>query len=337
MFLSVSIAIHNAESKLNKCIASIMNQTEKDFELILVDDGSSDNSLAICYQWREKYPNQIKVFEKKNSGSLLARRVCLRESVGDYLYVVDADDYLIDNRMFEILKKHIMNNNLDVIFFEYVTENTVNKNIYDFDFEDKTIFEHDNLKQIYELLLQTDAFNPLWTKIFSRELVDYSEDYTTYRYVANGTDLFQLLPIITNANKIMYIKSFFYFYRTHDNDDSIIHKFNPKIYISLKENFLRLKSYCKIWAKYDGEFDSLLRKKYMYLASTAVYKIRLEHSKTDFDRYSYLKSIGEDQFFIDNFTLRGVSFFRAVIVLLLRLKMYNLLLFLIDLFKKIYK
>lgn len=64
MFFSISIPIYNAEKYLDECLKSIMNQSEKDFELILVDDGSVDNSLKICYQWAKRYPQHIRVVQK---------------------------------------------------------------------------------------------------------------------------------------------------------------------------------------------------------------------------------------------------------------------------------
>ena len=96
MFLSVSIPVYNASMYLDECISSIMSQTEDDYELILVDDGSKDNSIEICRKWRELYPDTIRVIEKDNSGSLLTRRKCIEESKGEFLYIMDADDYLMD-------------------------------------------------------------------------------------------------------------------------------------------------------------------------------------------------------------------------------------------------
>ena len=96
MFLSISIPVYNAEKTLDQCIKSIIVQTFRDFELILVDDGSTDNSLQICKKWSLSYPEHIRVIHKENSGSLLTRRRCLQESVSKYLYIMDADDYLVD-------------------------------------------------------------------------------------------------------------------------------------------------------------------------------------------------------------------------------------------------
>ena len=93
MFFSISVPVYNAEKYLDRCINSILSQTFSDFELILVDDGSTDKSLEICNNWKAKFPDKIKVVHKANSGSLFTRRICLFESAGEYLYVMDADDY----------------------------------------------------------------------------------------------------------------------------------------------------------------------------------------------------------------------------------------------------
>ncbi len=127
MFLSVSIPIYNAEKKINECISSVMEQSDQDFELILVDDGSKDGGASICENWVEKYPEKIRFIQQENTGSLLARRRCLRESKGDYIYIMDADDKLIDKDAFKKVKEFIINHDCDLIIFNCIKDNQTGK------------------------------------------------------------------------------------------------------------------------------------------------------------------------------------------------------------------
>ena len=183
MFFSVSIACFNAEKYIDRCIKSIMNQTEKDFELIIVDDGSTDKSLEICQRWEKKYPEIIRVFKSKNQGSLLARRKCFSESKGRYIYILDADDYIIKKSFLFEAKEKIIKSKCDMIFFN-ATSNENHKPLFDYNFNDGDIIEKTNLKLIYQYIIRTKSFNQLWTKIFKREIIDFECDYSKYSFVS---------------------------------------------------------------------------------------------------------------------------------------------------------
>ena len=91
--VSVVVPIYNAGKKLEKCIKSILNQTFTNFELILVNDGSTDNSINICKKYELK-DNRVRVIDKKNEGSIATRNRGVMEASGDYIMFVDADDYI---------------------------------------------------------------------------------------------------------------------------------------------------------------------------------------------------------------------------------------------------
>ena len=110
--ISVIIPIYNVEKFLSFCIDSIVNQTYKNLEIILVDDGSTDNSGKICDEYALK-DNRIKVMHKQNGGVSSARNVGLNIAKGKYIGFVDSDDY-VENDMFEILHNLIIKNNVDI-------------------------------------------------------------------------------------------------------------------------------------------------------------------------------------------------------------------------------
>ena len=99
--ISVIVPVYKVEPYLNKCIESIVNQTYKNLEIILVDDGSPDNCPAICDSWAEK-DSRIKVIHKENGGLSDARNAGMVHATGEYIAFVDSDDY-IDPEMYQSL------------------------------------------------------------------------------------------------------------------------------------------------------------------------------------------------------------------------------------------
>lgn len=110
--LSIIVPVYNAEQYLDKCINSILDQTLTDFELILVNDGSTDSSWEICNKY-EKKDYRIKVFDQKNSGQGRARNTGLKDAAGKYIAFVDSDDW-VDCDYFEKLVKACERNDAEV-------------------------------------------------------------------------------------------------------------------------------------------------------------------------------------------------------------------------------
>ena len=110
--ISVIIPIYNSEKYLSKCISSVLEQTYKDLELILVDDGSTDNSLNICNDFAER-DSRIVVVHQKNAGVSAARNNGLKNAKGDFITFVDSDDY-VENDWLELLFKAITEKNAEV-------------------------------------------------------------------------------------------------------------------------------------------------------------------------------------------------------------------------------
>lgn len=110
--ISIIVPVYNVEKYLKKCVDSILNQTFKDFELILVDDGSPDSSGAICDQYAEK-DSRVKVIHKKNGGLSDARNAGIEVAKGKYLGFIDSDDYIAED-MYELLHNNIVRENADL-------------------------------------------------------------------------------------------------------------------------------------------------------------------------------------------------------------------------------
>lgn len=110
--ISIIVPVYNVEKYLNKCVDSILNQTFKEFELILVDDGSPDNSGAICDQYAEK-DSRVRVIHKENGGLSSARNAGIEVAEGKYIGFIDSDDYIAED-MYELLYNNIIKENADL-------------------------------------------------------------------------------------------------------------------------------------------------------------------------------------------------------------------------------
>ena len=106
MLFSLILPVYNVELYLKECIVSILKQTYTDYELILVDDGSTDGSGAICDEYAEK-EKQIKVIHKANGGSSDARNAGIETAQGEYIIYLDSDDYIISDRFLEKLSEKL--------------------------------------------------------------------------------------------------------------------------------------------------------------------------------------------------------------------------------------
>lgn len=122
LLVSVIVPVYNVENYLPQCVGSIVNQTYKNIEVILVDDGSSDNCPQMCDEFSEK-DSRIKVIHKKNGGLSSARNAGIREATGDYIAFADSDDYWLCDNGLEILVNRIKENEADILSFGYVKLN----------------------------------------------------------------------------------------------------------------------------------------------------------------------------------------------------------------------
>lgn len=213
--ISVIVPIYNVEKYLNKCIESIVNQTYKNLEIILVDDGSPDGSPAICDKWAEK-DSRIKVIHKKNGGVSTARNAGLDYASGDYIGFVDGDDY-IDDDMYEALLGEIVTEKADIVSCGMVRE-SVNgyKEVWG-DEEYRCIDREDLLKSVGT----ASGILPVHTgnKLYKRETVGNIRFNTSFRYAEDTLFNFE---VALNCKKAVIHNAVRYHYT--NNDASASHR-----------------------------------------------------------------------------------------------------------------
>ena len=214
--ISVIVPVYNVEKFIRRCLDSIINQTMKDLEIILVDDGSTDNSGVICDEYA-KLDNRITVIHKENGGVSSARNRGLDIATGEWIAFVDSDDY-IDNKMYEILYTNAEKNNCDisVCYFEYINQKGISlynpnkklgiKGIYNENKFLNLLYENSETNLIciciWNKLYKKDIFEKLRFKEIIHEDEDifnsiFTHDYSIY------VDELPLYKYIQNTNSIM--------------------------------------------------------------------------------------------------------------------------------------
>lgn len=136
MKVSIIVPVYNVETYLSKCVESLLNQTSTDIEIILVDDGSTDGSPAICDFYSTKY-NNIHTYHKVNGGLSSARNYGVEKAIGDWIIFVDSDDYWVSSEVLSTLLHVACKNNADVVRFEYSAVDESGEALYEHSYEKK--------------------------------------------------------------------------------------------------------------------------------------------------------------------------------------------------------
>lgn len=230
--LSIIVPVYNTQKYIRKCLGSILNQTYTDFELILIDDGSTDGCGKICNDYAQ-LDNRIVVFHTLNRGLSAARNYGISKAKGDYIGFVDSDDW-IEPDMYEVLLKNIGDDEICIcgFWYEYMDYSHV------FSFDHK---EYDSEESL-AALIKGKLSNPVWNKIYKK---------STFRNVLfpegkNYEDISTMHHILGNANKVKTVRDVKYHYRQRSEGISQTHSaknlfdycdacFNRYYYI--KENY----------------------------------------------------------------------------------------------------
>ena len=215
--ISVIVPVYNCENFLQKTVDSIVSQSYKNLEIILVDDGSTDSSPEICDKWAEK-DSRIKVIHKENGGASSARNAGLDIASGDYIAFVDGDDY-IDHDMYEIMLSHILHYGADAASCGMVREN---KNAPDEEWgsADAEVEIVDNI-ELLKMVGQASGILPVspCNKLFSKSAVGEIRFDTRFKY---AEDVLFNYFVSKNINKMVSQNAARYHYVS--NDSSASHK-----------------------------------------------------------------------------------------------------------------
>ena len=202
--ISVIVPIYNVERYLPKCIESILNQTYKDLEIILVNDGSTDSSLNICQEYMLR-DDRIKIVNKKNGGLSSARNAGLEIASGKYISFIDSDDF-IHETMYEKMISLNIRCNTDICICDYYT--FANQEFCGFQYKDEnSFFEIMDKEEVIKRYLLGNWI-AAWDKLYKRSLFD---NLKFPEGILNEDEAIMLF-VFDKCNKICYLNEKLYYY-----------------------------------------------------------------------------------------------------------------------------
>lgn len=276
---SFIVAVYNTEKYIKKCLNSIVNQTYKDFEVIVIDDGSSDGSTKIIREYEKKY-SFIKMYIQKNMGPSVARNNGIKYASGKFLIIVDSDDYVSEN-MLEIIDKNI-DDNIDILRYQI----QIDKDNEIMPIKEKG-FSVTNGRNAFLTMSKYHFFDTLCGYVYNKEyLISNNFKFKENMYHED----FGLLPIlIFSASRVISIEDFLYTYVQRDG--SIMHSNSyEKTKRKVDDFFIHYK-----WLKQqisDEKYDKYDKSYFLsYISNCAIIKLR---ELTKEDRKKYYQIIKEN-------------------------------------------
>ncbi len=247
--ISVVLPIYNVEKYIETSIDSVVNQTYKNLEIILVDDGSPDNCPEICDKWAEK-DNRIKVIHKENAGLGMARNSGLENATGDYICFFDSDDFVAPDtieKAYSCIKEH----SSDIVCFGFSSVDSNGEIVSSrIPTTPENVFEGDKLKNeflpnlIYSL--PSDNWNLNMSScmaMFSMELIKK----VNWRFVSEreilSEDVYSLIALYKDVNKVAVLSEALYFYR--ENNNSLSRVYRPDRFEKNKICYEKTASLCR--------------------------------------------------------------------------------------------
>lgn len=204
--VSIIVPVYNVELYLNKCIESILGQTYKNIELLLINDGSTDSSYEICQKW-SRIDGRVKILCQENQGQGIARNLGVKKAKGRWIAFVDSDDW-VDPRYIEMMMNAIISENADMVKCNYTQFRVKSNGIKTTNF-----YQTIGIKREDKYIL-AEASGAIWNLIIKRTIIT---DNGIEQPACKGQDVAVGLSFCLLAKKIVYVNEALYFYRKERN------------------------------------------------------------------------------------------------------------------------
>ena len=298
MLFSIVIPVYNVEKYLDECMRSIIGQihdVDEDCEVILIDDGSTDESAKMCDIYKSKFPNIIKVFHNTNHGLLFTRRFGFKHSEGDYIINCDSDDILEINTLYRIKETIKKYHNPDIIMFNYNEYDDLNKTE-----KYKNIFTNDKECEVPKNIVLNEFMSnhrivSICGKVCKRSCINIDLDYNKYGKLSTGEDTLQSIEFFSNAKTFVYLNEPLYNYRY---GTGMTRRFDEKYYVTFKKILCELEKKKFEWGL--NQFDKLFSIKVLQIAGRTITQSRYNNWKSISKQKEYLISVYNDKMFKDN-------------------------------------
>lgn len=218
--VSVIVPVYNVEKYLNKCIESLTNQSYENIEILLIDDGSTDNSGKICDEYASA-DSRIRVIHKINGGVADARNLGIQKMNGEYFGFIDGDDTVHQDyikRLYEIINEY--DADISMCAYVYKWADGVTKKTRNTEFPDSHIFS-DSGKNALKQMLYSKVYSPSsCSRLFKKNTISFK-----FPHFSIGEDMLTSVSYLSDAHRVVMTNEPFYYYMQHD--ESVMHSVNP--------------------------------------------------------------------------------------------------------------
>lgn len=334
--VTVVIPIYNVEKYLDRCLNSVVNQTYKNLEIILVDDGSPDKCPKMCEKWATK-DQRIKVIHKENTGLGMARNTGIENATGKYICFFDSDDYIALNTI-EKAYNLVQRTEAEIVLFGSYTVNLENKVIKSLiPTTDKEVYESNEIQSI--LLPDILSVNPntgkksnlnvtAWSCLYSMNLINK----TNWRFVSErqyiSEDLYSLLILYKSVKKVAILKEGLYYYCI--NETSLTQTFRIDRYEKTKFCHDACQNLCEE-LNYKEDIKERLNFRHLTNVVVCLKKIVNSSNKTK-EKKNMVKEIIKDPHFqsiVHTLNLKKGALQKYIFIKAARWKMCNVVYFLL--------
>ena len=212
MKFSILIPVYNAQKYVDTCLRTLTEMC--DHEIVVVDDGSKDETGAICDKYAEQFPDRVKVIHQENHGQLSSRCNAIKAATGDYVIFLDVDDALepdIFDILTDIIKRH---NEPDMVIYSFYYDEDGKLRESEPLYEGEKEFSGEEKKELYKKFFTATKLNNVWTKAVKRTVFDGEyPDYNKYAKLRCAEDKLHSMGMMTNAERIVYTDKPLYRYK----------------------------------------------------------------------------------------------------------------------------
>ena len=273
---SVIVPVYNVENYLSRCIDSLLAQNYVDLEILLIDNGSKDQSGQICEDYATQFSN-ITAYHIPNKGVGSARNFGLSKAKGEFICFVDADDYLVGNLFSDVESQ--LDSQLDLLVFSYY--NSIEKNLSEIDRSAKILptegkKDKSDFIALFQELWLTDMMYTVWNKIYRKEFLE--EHQIVFESYELGEDVRFNLSVYQHVNAVLLVKSCYYVYIS-GRIDSAMGQYNPNRMNYQLEELGKVDQLMISWNSHDEQFIDQIKARILMSNIQNILKQKMSLSK----------------------------------------------------------
>lgn len=258
--LSIIIPAYNVSAYIERCIESVLSQNTEKVEILLIDDGSTDNTGQICDRYQRKYNSKIQVFHKQNEGLSEARNDGIRKANGEYVLFLDGDDFLVQNALKNILNKIEQRPQADVIIGRYVNYFLDSGKYQQCDYQlDEKVIEKAKHEDLLLALLCNKSYN--WYAVLNIVRKDYIvRNKLFFKKGVHFEDSIWTPIVIVKAERAYYLNEPFYVY--------VRNRTNAITSLTNEKTFKDKISVCRFTLEFSQKYISLEKNRKIFIGNS---------------------------------------------------------------------